>query len=437
LKLRGNMELEPSSDLKKWLKGSATAAAAQRIRQLRKEGKDVIDFTQGRPEPPDFYLPTGFVRGMVNAVNPRHLSKQRIIYTSVAGIDDLREVLAKEFSKELGVDYSGAEIIVGPGGRALLETALRAVVDLGDGQDEVLYATPCWPSYSQLIKSAGGKPIAIRLKPPHFKLKCGDIERRLLDARLAAVLLNSPNNPTGAIIDGEELEKIAKVMKDRERKKEIPHRKPVALILDWLYKDITFNRNAKAIVSIDEHFKDRTIIVDGASKTFNATGLRLAYAAGPKSLIRAMIDIQSLRTGNANSVAQYGLLAALTKYSKDTEREVEMFWRRHKKRRDYAYKELSKVDGLELLRPEGTFYIWVRVPIGLNKAYQTDNQLVQALLEKKQVGVIAGEEFDCPGYIRISLATSMRNVREGLFRIQEFFEEISNEKFEENKNIQL
>ncbi|MBI4991854.1 MAG: aminotransferase class I/II-fold pyridoxal phosphate-dependent enzyme [Candidatus Harrisonbacteria bacterium] len=408
------MSIQPSSDLG-WLSGSATEAAAKKMRQLKTEGKDVIDLTQGRPEPPDFPVPEGLKLGEKEAIR-----KNKSMYTPVAGIDELREVLAEQFSDELGVPYTKKEILVSSGGRVLLKLALQVLIDKHDGQDEVLYATPAWPAYTQLIKSLGGRPIPIKLKHP-FKLKYEDIAHRLQDVRIACILLNTPNNPTGAIIDPEELEKIAKAIEERDRLGGM--RKPVALILDWLYRDIVFNRSAKTIVSVNKSFQDRTIVIDGASKTYNATGLRICYAAGPRQLIEAMTKIQSLESGNANSRAQYGLLAALTKYKKETERELGIFWRRYKKRRDCAFKELSKSSRLEPLRPEGTFYIWVKIPVGFGMRYQADRQWVQALLEQKHVGVIAGDDFGCPGYIRLSLATSMKNVREGVRRIREFAEE--------------
>ena len=411
------MSLQPSSDLK-WLVGSATEAAAKKMRQLKNEGRDVIDFTQGRPEPPDFPVPKSFKLGEREAIH-----KNKSMYTPVAGIDDLREVLAGQFSDELGVPYTKKEILVSPGGRLLIKLALQVLIDKHDGQDEVLYATPAWPAYAQLIKSLGGRPIPIKLRHP-FKLKYEDIAHRLQDVRVACILLNTPNNPTGSIINPGELEKIAKAIEERDRLGGT--RKPVALILDWLYRDIVFNRSAKTIVSVNKSFKDRTIIIDGASKTYNATGIRICYAAGPKQLIEAMTKIQSLEGGNANSRAQYGLLTALTKYKKETERELEVFWRRHKKRRDYVFKELSKSPGLEPLRPEGTFYIWVKIQVGSGMKYQTDRQWAQALLERKHVGVMSGDDFDCPGYIRLSLATSMKNVKEGIRRVREFSEENQN-----------
>lgn len=416
------MVIRQSSDLV-WSEESPTAKAAQRIRELRSAGKEVIDFTQGRPEPPDFPLPYGLVEGMMKALKPRSLKRQKGVYTPMAGIGELRELLVRDFSKEVGVPYQKSEAMISVGGRTPLALALRVLVDRIDAQEEVLFLTPAWPIYRRLIRNVGGVPLAVRLRTP-FKLKCEDIARRLFDVRLGALLLNSPNNPTGVIIEPEELAKIARVIRDRN--KLYKNKRPLGVILDWLYQDIVFNRNAQNLLAVAPDLKDQVITVNGISKNFNATGLRLGFAFGPENLIQAMVNLQSDFPGPAPSEVQYGVLAALTKYRRETDREVEMFRRRHKKRRDYAYNELWQF-GLEPLRPEGTFYIWVKLPVGSGCRYASDRDWTNALLEKKYVGVMPGTDFECPGYMRLSLAVSWPIVREGIRRILGFAKENFNQ----------
>ena len=418
------VNLQPSFDLE-WLKPSATTEAPERVEKMQKEGKDVIDLTRGQPEPPDFITPEGLKMGAIEA-----LRKNKTGYTPTAGIWELREKIAEELSEELGVKYGPEEIAICPGGRGAIHVALEVIIDIYSHHDWVSYTVPAWSQYLQEIKYVGGTPKGIRLKPP-FKPTAKDFERALDHQLMVAILLNSPNNPTGAIMDEEELKKLAKNIKATDGHH--GPRKPMAVIEDRLYKDIVYDPRypARSIVSVDPDFKGRTLIADGISKTFNATGLRIGWVAGPQDLIDKATSILGLIPGNANSVFQYATFFALTKYKKETDRELETFLRRHKRRRDLVYRELHRVFGLQMCRPEGAFYGWVSVEelIGRGKKYASSKEWAGALLERKLVGVIPGEEFDYPGYIRLNTAVTMGNLKKGVQRIKEF----AGETIKENK----
>lgn len=405
--------LKPSSDLN-WLKPSGTTEASEKVKKMQKEGKDVVDLTRGQPEPPDFTIPRGLKMGAIEA-----LRKNKTGYTSTAGIWELREKIAEDISEELGVGYGPEEIAICPGGRGAIHVALEVIIDIYSHHDWVSYTVPAWSQYPQEIKYVGGTPKGIRLKAP-FKPVAKDFEKALDHQLMAAILLNSPNNPTGAIMDEEELKKLAKNIKATDGHHGF--REPIAVIEDRLYKDIVYDPRypARSIVSVDPDFKERTLIVDGISKTFNATGLRIGWVVGPKQLIDKATLILGLIPGNANSVFQYATFLALTKYRKETDRELETFLRRHKRRRDFAYRELHRL--LKLSRPEGAFYLWASVEelVGRGKKYASSKEWADALLERKLVGVIPGEEFDYPGYIRLNTAVTMGNLKKGVQRIKEF-----------------
>lgn len=407
------MPISPASDLG-YREVPITAGIAKELEEQRKSRKEIIDFGQGRPEPPDFDVPKSFKKAKQEAID---LGK--FVYTPTAGLPALREKLAEEMSLKTGIDYAPSEILVGIGGRGPLHLALDVVVDNDDSQYQVLCPVPYWPTYPELIKSVGGQMVTAKLYPPNFKLRNQEVAKIMNYANLAAVLINEPHNPTGTveIVDSEKLMEF-----NQKRDEAYQGKRPVPIIYDSLYSSIVFDPDNGISFPKSKNFKPRAIIIDGISKTFNATGLRVGWAAGPENLIKAMADLQHYWDGNAPSDTQYALWLCLTKYRDPIKSEVAEIVRKHKEIADYAVKALSGIKGVEIRKPEGTFYLWMKIPLGIGCRYRTDFEFAMGLAKNEGVGVVPGTACGCPGYVRLSLAVSWEKLKKGLEKIRTFIE---------------
>ncbi len=367
------------SDRAKAIKPSATLAISAKVRQLRANGKDVIDFGIGEP---DFDTPDHIKEAAIEAIKSGFTK-----YTPPSGIQELKAVIKQKLKND-GCDYEISEIAVSCGAKQSLYSIMMAVLNPGD---DVIVLSPYWVSYVEQIKLAGGMPVAVK---PHETFHPNlELIEKAITKKARALIINSPNNPSGAVFSKDEIRGIA----------DIAAKHNLLILSDEIYEKFIYGGKH---YSPAQFAKERTIIINGVSKSYAMTGWRIGYCAGPSQVMSAIDSIQS-HSANPDSIAQKAALAALK--SKESKEMLEEFDRR----RRYAYKRASKL--FELSEPEGAFYIFPRID-GDSKEF------AEMLLEKALVAVVPGEDFGSNGHIRISYATGMKNLEEGFDRIEKALE---------------
>jgi aspartate aminotransferase len=381
----------------KKLEPSPTFALAEKAKTLQAAGVSVIDLTLGEP---DFITPENIRKAAVRSIGEGFTH-----YTATAGITKLREAISNKLLIENKIDYSPQEIVVGVGSKQLLYHAFQALCEQGD---EVLLPVPTWSTYAEQIKLAEATPILVQLRPP-FKLKVSDLSRKV-SPRTKAILINTPSNPTGAVIEKEELEKIA----------ELAVKKNLFIISDEIYEKIIFAGKHYSIASFGKEVKARTVTIGGFSKAYAMTGWRVGYAAGPKEVIEAMVSLQSQTTSNTSSIGQMAALEAIN----GPQKSIKLMLKEFSKRRNYICRRLSKIDGLTFTLTEGAFYFFICIEKLLGGNCPTSDIWCAQLLEKEGVAVVAGEAFLYPGYFRLSLTSSMANIAKAFNRIERFVKKI-------------
>ena len=371
---------------------SATLEVDALAKQLEEQGKPVINLTIGEP---DFATPTHIGEAAYKAIKDGFTH-----YTATAGILPLRQAIAEKLKKDNDVSYDPSEIIVGVGTKQILYNTFQVLVEEGM---EVIIPTPTWSTYVEQVKLALGKPVLIPLKPP-FKLKAQDIEP-YISKKTKAIIINSPSNPTGAVIDKEELFKIAQIAVEKN----------IFIISDEIYEKLIYEGAHYSIASLGKKIKDLTITVNGFSKSYAMTGWRIGYAAGPKEVIKAMTSFQGQTTSNTSSIAQFAGIAAL----QGTQEPLAMMKKEFEKRRNFLCSEFSKIENISFIPPSGAFYTFIGIQ-KLLKPGETATDWCNKLLNEKFVAVVPGEAFCAPGYFRLSFASSLENLKEGVRRIKEF-----------------
>lgn len=371
------------------VKPSATLEITAKAKAMREKGMDIVNLGAGEP---DFDTPEHIKNALFKAVEEGF-----IYYTPTPGISELREAISEKLKRDNGINYSANEIIVTPGAKQALYEAVQAITNPGD---EILIPDPWWVSYVPMVQLAEGKPVFVATyEEDGFRLRPEAIDARITD-RTRAIILNSPNNPTGSVLLKEDLKGIADICKDRG----------LLVISDEIYEAVTYNCANTSIASFSG-MKERTITVNGFSKAYSMTGWRLGYAAGPIDIIKAMTRIQAHSVSNATSFVQKAGVAALNGSQDCVKEMVNEF----KKRRDVIVKMLNGIEGVTCVEPNGAFYAFVNC-----KSYEPDSfKLVNYLLENG-VAVIPGGAFgeQGEGFLRLSYATSMENIKEGVDRIE-------------------
>ena len=367
----------------------AVAAEAER---LKASGVDVVDFGPGEP---DFATPDHIKAAAVEA-----LAQNRTKYTSVAGIAPLRAAVCSWHKKELGSSYEPAECIMSVGGKHAIFNAVSALIDEGD---QVIIPAPYWVSFPDIVLFAGGEAVFVpTAAEDDFVLRAEQLERAITP-RTRMVIVNSPNNPTGAVIAPAEFERIY----------EMCRRNKIWLMSDECYSHFTYSpAKPYSIASVPES-KEHLIVIGSLSKTFAMTGWRIGYALAPKPLIDAMTKIQSQSTSNPTSIAQYAALAALTG-SMDS---VPVMLAEYARRRKRILAGLRAIPGLTCPEPSGAFYAFPNV----STRAKDSMALAKQLLDREQVAVVPGDAFGAPGFLRFSYATSIERIEEGLRRLERFF----------------
>jgi aspartate aminotransferase len=379
----------------KKVKPSATLEITAKAKALRDEGKDIIAFGAGEP---DFDTPQHIKDALVDA-----LEGGFIYYTPAAGIPELREAVSKKLKRDNGLDYGADETIVTPGAKQAIYEAVQAVVN---PEDEVLIPDPWWVSYVPMVQLAEGRPVFVETYVDDgFRLKVEEIEKKVTD-RTRAIIINSPNNPTGSVLTKDDLKGIADVCVDND----------VIVIADEVYEPMTYGCEHTSIASFDG-MKERTITVNGFSKAYSMTGWRLGYAAGPQDIIKAMTRIQAHSVSNTTSFVQKAGVAALDGPQECVKEMVGEF----KKRRDVIVKILNEIDGVKCNEPQGAFYAFANFG-----SYEPDSFKLANYLLENGVAVIPGGAFgkQGEGFLRLSYATSMENIKEGVKRIEKALENL-------------
>ena len=391
------------SDSLKRIKPSPTIAVAQKARELKAAGKDVIGLGAGEP---DFDTPDNIKKAAIRAIKAGETK-----YTTVDGTLKLKGAIIKKFKRENNLKYLTDEITVGTGGKQVLYNALMATLNRGD---EVIIPAPFWVSYPDMVLLAGGKPKIVKCsEAEEFKLTPKKL-KKAISKKTKWLILNSPSNPTGVGYTKNEIKNLSKVL--------IKNKK-IHILSDDIYENITYDNFKFFTIAQISKLKSRTITMNGVSKSYAMTGWRIGYAGGPKKIIKAIRKIQSQSTSNPSSVSQAASVEAL----KGTQKFIKIRSNEFKKRRDFVVKSLNSINGINCLTPNGAFYVFPSCKGLLNKKtkLRTDTDFVQKLLEKANVAVVQGSAFGLDGFFRISYATSMENLEKAMSRIKKFCESLS------------
>ena len=371
---------------------SLTMALSTRVKELRAQGADIISLDIGEP---DFDTPDNIKDAAKKAIDGGFTK-----YTPEAGTVELRQAIAQKFRRENGITYEPGQIVVSNGAKHSLYNAFLATLNPGD---EVIVPSPYWVSYVEQIKLAGGVPVIAECLPD-WQLDLGAIEELITD-RTKIVMINSPNNPSGAVYPEKDLRKLSDIV--------LPH--DCLILADEIYERITFPPNRHAsIASFSEEIKERTITISGASKTFAMTGWRIGYAAGPMQIMKAISGIQGQTTSGPNSIAQKAVVEALN----CSEESIQKMAKAYEERRDLVMGLLSDLPGFETVSPGGAFYVFPKVDSQYRGNIKDSGSFAQFLLDKAKVSVIPGSAFGHDECIRISTANSAKNITDGIARIK-------------------
>ena len=395
-----------SNSLKR-IKPSPTLAVTQKARELKAANKDVIGLGAGEP---DFDTPDNIKRAAIEAIN-----KGDTKYTAVDGTPVLKKAIVNKFKKENNLDYLPEQISVGTGGKQIIFNAILATVNLGD---EVIIPAPYWVSYPDIVLLAGGRPKIVKCSEKNqFKITPDELKKNITD-KTKWLIINSPSNPTGFGYTQKELEDLGEILKKN---------KNVLILSDDIYEHITYDNFKFFTMAQIKELKDRTLTMNGVSKSYAMTGWRIGYGAGITEIIKAMATLQSQSTSNPSSISQAAAVEALNGSQDFILKRNQSF----KVRRDFIVEALNKIDGITCLKPNGAFYAFPNCSRFFNKKDKTgkiiknDSDFVSSLLETYQVAVVQGSAFGLEGYFRISYATSMNNLKKALDRISNFCKSLS------------
>ena len=388
------------------LKPSPTLAINAKAKSLQAQGIHVISFGAGEP---DFDTPQNIKAAAVKAIEDGFTK-----YTPVGGIDELKDAVVHKFKRDNGLTYKRSEIIVSCGGKHSFYNLAQAIFDQGE---EVIIPAPYWVSYPPMVALSGASPILLETREENgFKFTLEDL-KRAITPRTKGLVLNSPSNPTGSTYTKEELAKIA----------EIAVSKNFFIISDEIYEKIVYDGfNFISIASLGDEIKKKTVIVHGVAKTYAMTGWRIGYTAGPEEIITAMNNIQSQSTSNPTSISQKASVEALIGSQEEVKTMVSAF----ESRRNYIVDRLNKIPGVSCFKPMGAFYVFPNFSSYYGKSYQgkklsNSTELADFFLDVARVALVPGVEFGADPFERLSYATSMKDIKEGLNRIEDSLKKLS------------
>ena len=379
---------------------SATLAVSATARRLRAAGQEIIDWSAGEP---DFDTPENICDAAVQAIR-----RGQTRYTSVGGTPALRAAIAHKFHRDNKLHFEANQILVSAGAKQVLYNCLQALVDPGD---EVIIPAPYWASYPDMVRLAGGEPVFLptTLKQ-NFRPSAEQLDRAIT-ARTKLLILNSPSNPCGSMLHREDLEGFAQVLRAH------PH---VRVASDDIYELIRFDGVPfYNLAQIAPDLGDRTLLINGVSKAYAMTGWRIGYAAGPKDIIDAMLTVQSQSTSNPCSIAQAAACAALLEDQSSVPDMVAAF----EQRRNYIVAALNELPGITCLKPDGAFYCLPDIDKAMRRLdCPTDIEFATLLLDQLRLAVVPGLPFGSAGHIRVSFATDMPTLEEGISRLRDLLD---------------
>lgn len=379
---------------------SPTLATSAKVRAMKAKGIDVINLTVGEP---DFNTPDFIREAAIEAIR----SNKADHYTPTAGIPELRQTIVDYLKEQDGVRYTPSQTIVTDGAKHALYTLFQVIVNPGD---EVLIPSPYWVSYTEQVRLAGGTAVVVSAKAENrFKVTVADLEKERTD-KTVAVVMNIPGNPSGVVYTKEEMVAIGDWAVEHD----------ILIISDEIYNRLTYNgARAYSFPALSESIKQQTILISGVSKTYAMTGWRIGYAVGPAEIISKMIEVASHSTSNPAAPSQYAALAALQvdqSFVEEMRKELE-------ERLNFFYPLLAEVPGVQVLKPDGAFYLFADFSEAARlSGYGNVQELTLALIEEAQVALVSGEGFGMPDYARLSYTVNKELLQEAVQRIKTFIE---------------
>lgn len=390
----------------KQISPSLTLEITARAKKMKADNIPVVSFAAGEPDfnTPDYIIQAGH----------KALELGMTKYTPASGTAELKAAICEKLKNDNALEYLPSQIVVSNGGKHSLFNAFMAVLEVGD---EVIIPAPYWLSYPEIVKMAGGVPVYVQTKPENnFKITAVELENAITD-KTKAFILNNPNNPTGAVYTRSELNALASVIEKHE----------IYVVSDEIYEKLNYEHRHHSIAAYSDILKDRTIVVNGMSKTYSMTGWRVGYSASNEKISSAMASMQSHSTSNINAVAQYASYIALSdKYHGDA--FLEDMRATFDARRALMMLRLSRL-GLKFIEPKGAFYVMVSIKQFEGMSYEgqrirSAHDLALSLLDNAQVAVIPCESFGAPDYIRLSYAASEKDIERGLDKIAVYLEQL-------------
>lgn len=378
---------------------SATLGLTTRVNQLKQEGITVIALNVGEP---DFGTPENICAAGIKAIE-----NQKTKYTTVSGINELREAICAKLKRDNGLNYEPSQITVGTGAK---QTLINCILTLIDPGDEVIIPKPCWVSYIEMVKLAGGVPVFVACKEDEeFAL---DIEavKAAITPKTKAVLFNTPNNPTGAVYSEESLRQLAALAEEHD----------FYLIADEVYEKLIYDGYKHfSVASVSEDAYNRTVIINGISKAYSMTGWRIGFAAGPKDVIKGMNSLQGHATSNASSISQYAAVEAFN----GPQESIELMRQEFYKRLQYVLGRLRAMPGVTCAGSHGAFYLMPNVKSFYGKSYngkviKDSFDLSDYLLDEARIALVPGAAFEAPDNLRISYSNSMENLTKALDQME-------------------
>ena len=383
----------PFSEIVGSLSESPTLKVTQRVNELKAMGVKVLSFGAGEP---DFDTPDYIKQAAIEALNN---GKTR--YTTASGIPELKDAVIQKLERDNGLKgYTRKNILISSGAKHAL---WNAVFTLLNPDDEAIVFSPYWVSYTEQIKTAEARSVIVPCHADnHFEPRMEDIEAAVT-AKTRLILLNTPNNPTGAVYTKKFIKELARFCRERS----------IWVISDEIYEKLIYD--SKKHYSIAKYLPEKTIVINGVSKAYAMTGWRIGYVAGPEWIIKKMAMLQGQITSCPNSIAQYASLAAI----KGDGSDIEYMRAAFEERRDYMVQRLNTIPGIHCKKPAGAFYVFPEISEAVEKLEMSGaDELVEYLLEKSSVAAVSGTAFGAEGFLRLSYATSLSEIKEGLDKIE-------------------
>lgn len=396
--------MKPVSKIAEAVRASTTLAVDSLAKQMKADGLDVVGFGTGEP---DFNTPDN-----INMAGIRAICDGKTKYTPAAGIIPLRKAIAHRLKEDCGVDYDYTQIVVASGAKHSVYIALAAITNPGD---EIIIPAPFWVSYYEMVRMVGGTPVIVEAgEEQNFKITAQQLEAAITE-KTKCLMLNNPSNPTGMIYSADELRAIADVCVKHD----------LYILADEIYYQLIYDGiEFTSIASLGDEVKERTLLVNGVSKSYAMTGWRVGYCAANKTLAKIMSNFLSHSTGAPSTISQWASVEALT----GPQEGIEAMRLAFLERRDYIVKRINSIPGVSCIVPNGAFYVMMNIEqlIGKTlggKLIENDDDFAVALLEKALVAVVPCSGFGMNNFVRWSYAASMENIEKGLDRLEKFVTE--------------